>query len=276
LGGIAVALPTKKENTMSRVLVFAYGLVAYGAFFAAILYSIGFLSGYVVPKGIDSGPEGPIGPAVAINVLLLGLFAVQHTIMARPRFKAWLGRLIPKAAERSTFVLAASLLLGLAMWQWRPLPGVIWHVEQPVFRALLLGLSMFGWGLVFYASFLIDHFDLFGLRQVFLHLRSRPYRHPPFMVRSVYRVVRHPLMLGFLIAFWATPTMTQGHLLFAVVLTAYILIGIRFEERDLVRHLGEDYQRYRRQTPMLLPLGKKKLPEAEPGEGGLRPTGGAK
>jgi protein-S-isoprenylcysteine O-methyltransferase Ste14 len=162
------------------------------------------------------------------------------------------------------------------MWQWRPLPETVWLVQQPVFHALLVGLSLLGWGLVFYSSFVIDHFDLFGLRQVFFNLRARTYTHPPFMVRSVYRLVRHPLMLGFLIAVWATPAMTQGHLLFAVVLTIYILIGIRFEERDLVRFLGEDYERYRRQTPMLLPLGKKSLPGTEPGERQLRPTAGTK
>jgi protein-S-isoprenylcysteine O-methyltransferase Ste14 len=177
--------------------------------------------------------------------------------MARPWFKARWTKLVPKPIERSTFVLAASLLVALTMWQWRPMPEVVWRVENPAARAFLSGLSLLGWALVFYSSFVIDHFDLFGLRQVYLHLRGRPYVHPAFAERSLYKLIRHPLMAGFLIAFWATPTMTQGHLLFALVTTAYILFGISIEERDLARFLGEDYWRYRDRTPMLVPWPKR-------------------
>jgi protein-S-isoprenylcysteine O-methyltransferase Ste14 len=237
-----------------------YGLIAYAAFLVTILYGIGFVENLAVPKSIDSGAVGSTLTAVLVNTSLMLAFAVQHTIMARPGFKARWTRIVPKPIERSTFVLAASLLLLLLFWQWRPLPGVLWSVEYPAARAVLIGLSMMGWLLVFYASFLIDHFDLFGLRQVFLYLRGRPYRHPGFAMPALYRMVRNPLMLGFLIAVWFTPDMTYSHLLFAVLITAYILVGVRFEERDLVRHLGENYRHYRERTPMLIPLPKRLRP----------------
>jgi protein-S-isoprenylcysteine O-methyltransferase Ste14 len=249
---------------MGRVVIFFYGVVAYGAFFVTILYAIGFLGGFVVPKTIDSGTAGPVGTAVLINVLLILLFGVQHTIMARPWFKNWWTRILPKPAERSTFVLAASALLALLMWQWRPMPTIVWQLDAAAGKALLWGLYFFGWFLVFYSSFLIDHFDLFGLRQVFLHLKSREYHHRPFMAHSLYKVIRHPLMAGFLVAAWATPTMTQGHLLFAAVITGYVFVGVRLEERDLVRFLGEDYRRYRERTPMLLPLPKRNAAPLSP------------
>lgn len=248
---------------MRRITFFIYGALAYGAFFVTIVYAIGFLGNFAVPKSIDTGVEGPIGQAIFINVLLLALFAVQHTIMARPGFKSWWTKIIPKPIERSTFVLTASLLLGLVFWQWRPMKTVVWQIDDPVLRTLVTGLFFLGWGIVFYSSFLIDHFDLFGLRQVFLHLRGRAYSHPQFAERSLYKWIRHPLMAGFLIAFWSAPTMTQGHLLFVVVTTAYIFFGIRLEERDIARFLGEDYRRYRERTPMILPFpGKKKTPAA--------------
>jgi protein-S-isoprenylcysteine O-methyltransferase Ste14 len=252
---------------MARLLVFVYGLIAYSAFFAAFLYLIGFVGNFGVPKSIDSGTQGAGGTAILVNVLLVGLFAVQHTIMARPGFKTWWKRFVPVPMERSTFVLVTSLLLGLLYWQWRPLPGTVWLVEPAPLRAILIGLSFVGWGIVLYSSFLIDHFDLFGLRQVTLHLRERPYRHHPFMERSLYKIIRHPLMAGFLIAFWATPTMTEGHLLFAGLMTAYVFFGIHMEERDLLRMLGDDYRRYHARTPMLVPaLGRPRHPVPPLGE----------
>lgn len=247
---------------MARLIVLVYGLIAYAAFFVSILWAIGFVGNLVVPKSIDvGGGQGPIWLRVLINVVLLAAFAVQHTIMARPRFKEWFTKVVPVAAERSTFVLTASLLLLLMMWQWRPITGwSLWHVEAEWARWLLIAISLVGWAMVFLGSFLIDHFDLFGLKQVWLNLRQKEYHHPPFMVRSLYKFVRHPLMLGFIIAFWATPDMTGGHLLFAGVTTAYILFGIRIEERDLVRFLGDDYREYRKRTPALVPFTKPAKP----------------
>ena len=243
---------------VNRIVFFLYGVIAYLAFFVTILYAIGFTTGLVVPKTINDGVEGSFSSAILINVLLLALFAVQHTIMARPGFKRAWAKSISPVIERSTFVLIASLLLALIMWQWRPISTVVWQVDQPVVRDALLILGFVGWAMVFYASFLIDHFDLFGLRQVYLHLQQRPYTHPQYMARSLYRYIRHPLMAGFLIAFWVAPTMTQGHLLFCVVTTIYILFGTTIEERDLLRMLGDDYQQYRRRTPRLVPLPKRR------------------
>ena len=244
---------------MGRVLAFIYGLIAYAAFLAAILYAIGFLGRWVVPKHIDGGPAGPVGQAIVVNVLLLLLFAIQHTIMARPAFKTWWTRLVPTPIERSTFVLFASLLLLVLYWQWRAMPTIVWVIENPQVRGALIALSLAGWAVVFYSSFLIDHFDLFGLRQVFFYLCGRPYEHPSYMERSLYRLIRHPLMAGFIIAFWATPTMSQGHLLFAAVASAYIFFGTMMEERDLVKLLGDDYRRYRKRTPMILPIPKGRI-----------------
>ncbi|MHC5023940.1 MAG: methanethiol S-methyltransferase [Planctomycetota bacterium] len=241
---------------MRRSIAFVYGLIAYLAFFITILYAIGFVGNLVVPKSIDSGPAGPTGASILVNVALLALFAVQHSIMARPWFKERWTKIVPRPVERSTFVLVTSALLMFIFWQWRPMPEPIWDIGQPVVRAVLIGISYLGWAMVFYSSFLIDHFDLFGLRQVWLHLRGRPYTHHPFAERSLYRLMRHPLMTGFLLAFWFAPSMSQGHLLFAAVTTAYILVAVRIEEHDLLRFLGEDYRQYRRRTPMLLPLPK--------------------
>lgn len=240
------------------MFAFVYGAVCYVVFLVSFVYAIGFVESILVPKAINDGTPVAVPQAILINVLLLGLFAVQHTIMARPGFKKWWTQFVPKPVERSTFVLAASLLLLLIFWQWRPLPAVVWHVDHPVGWFVLKGLSFAGWALVLYASFLIDHFDLFGLRQVFLHMRKRAYSHPVFASPPLYRLVRNPLMLGFVIAFWSTPYMTVGHLLFAAVTTGYILVGIQFEERDLARVLGEDYLRYRERTPMLLPFPRKR------------------
>lgn len=242
------------------MFVMLYGVIGYLSFVVAILYAICFLGGFLVPKTVNSGEVEPWVRSVVIDSLLLGLFAVQHTIMARPAFKKWWTRIVPVAIERSTFVLVASLILILLFWQWRPLPGVVWSVEHEFAKPLLVGLSLVGWALVFYSSFLIDHFDLFGLRQTFFHWRGRTYTHPTFQKPLLYRLIRNPLMLGFLIAFWSTPVMTQGHLLFAGLATAYIFVGVRFEERDLLRILGEDYRRYRQRTPMLVPWPRKNAP----------------
>lgn len=247
--------PTRAPSTVgfAAVLIFVYGVGCYALFAGTFLYLVGFVANLVVPKSIDSGAASPIVAAIGTNVLLLGLFAVQHTIMARPRFKKWWNEHLSPAAQRSTYVLAACLCLLLLVGLWRPIPGTIWDIDHAVGRGVVWALCFGGWALVLYSSFLIDHFDLFGLRQVFLHLRQRQPRPPSFKTPWLYRLVRNPLMLGFLIAFWATPTMTWGHLLFSAGMTAYILMGIRFEERDLATHLGEPYRRYRAQTPMLLP-----------------------
>ncbi len=242
---------------ISRLPALLYGLAAYVAFLAAILYAIGFLSNCVVSKSIDSGTPAQLGEAVIVNVLLLLVFAVQHTIMARPAFKAWWTRIIPRAIERSTFVLVASLLLMLLFWQWRPLPETVWSIDPPALRTILWCVCGLGWAMVFYSSFLIDHFDLFGLRQVTLYFLGKEGSQSKFVVRSLYRWIRHPLMAGFMLAFWATPDMSQGHLLFALVSTAYVFFGTFVEERDLLQLLGEDYRRYRQQTPLLIPWTKR-------------------
>ncbi|NQT38634.1 MAG: isoprenylcysteine carboxylmethyltransferase family protein [Planctomycetes bacterium] len=247
----------------ARLSIFAYGLVAYSAAMGALLYAIGFVGNVVVPKSIDSGEVGSVGTAILINVLILAAFAVQHTIMARPGFKARWTKIVPVAIERSTFVLLASAILILLFWQWRPIPAVVWRFEPEWARAIVYGVSFFGWFVVFYSSFLIDHFDLFGLRQVVLQLRGKEYTHPVFRTVGAYHLVRHPLMLGLLIAFWFAPTMTYGHLLFAAVTTGYILIGIQLEERDLRAALGEEYAHYRSTTPMLLPVQWKRYPGRE-------------
>ncbi|HLH89065.1 MAG TPA: isoprenylcysteine carboxylmethyltransferase family protein [Xanthobacteraceae bacterium] len=237
-----------------RVASFLYGVVCYGIFFATFLYAVGFVEGLVVPKAIDDGKVVPAVQAITIDLLLLGLFAVQHSVMARPRFKQWWTRLVPKPVERSTYVLLASLALALLCWQWRPLSAVVWHVANPSIAMVLVGLSFLGWLIVLTSTFLINHFELFGLHQVANNLTGRSMPPPRFRAPLLYKFVRHPIYLGFIIAFWSMPTMTLGRLLFAAATTAYILIGIVLEERDLVGVFGDDYRRYRARVSMLIPL----------------------
>jgi protein-S-isoprenylcysteine O-methyltransferase Ste14 len=239
---------------MGRFIGFLYGLAAYVLFLVVILYAIGFVANWLVPKSIDSGAPGDVLVALFINAALLGIFAVQHSVMARPGFKAWWTKVVPPAMERSTYVLLSDLALALLFWQWQPLPGVLWNVEGAAGAMALWGLCGLGWLLVLASSFAISHVDLFGLRQVYLNLRNEQYAHLDFRIFGLYRLVRHPLMLGFLIAVWATPRMTVGHLFFAAILTLYILVALQLEERDLVAQFGEQYRRYQRQVPMILPL----------------------
>ncbi|HSN71204.1 MAG TPA: hypothetical protein VLT59_06835 [Steroidobacteraceae bacterium] len=240
-----------------RVLIFGYGVASYAIFFATFLYAIGFVGNIAVPKSIDSAPTGPLGQALLVNALLLGIFAVQHSVMARRGFKAWWTRIIPKAAERSTYTLFSSLALIALFAFWQPMGGVVWEVTDPALRIALYAAFAFGWALVLVSTFLINHFDLFGLRQVWLELRGRPYTPLPFGTPWLYRYVRHPLYVGWFFAFWATPTMTMAHLVFAVATTAYILIAIQLEERDLVAEHGRKYLEYRKRVPMLVPLARR-------------------
>ena len=242
---------------VKRVAFFLYGLFCYVLFLATFVYAMGFVGDLLVPKSLDSGPVQPLGSSLAIDALLLTLFALQHSVMARPGFKRWWTRLVPSVVERSTYVLFASAALALVMWQWRPLGGEVWAVESGAWRAVLYAVCAFGWALALVATSLINHFDLFGLRQVWLALIGRPYTQVRFGTPGLYRLVRHPLYLGFLCAFWAAPRMTVSHLVFALATTAYILIAIQLEERDLVHEHGESYVAYRRSVPMLLPLGRR-------------------
>lgn len=251
---------------MFRLLALLYGAACYALFLATFLYAIAFVAGIGVPKHIDNGVAAPFLVALGIDLALLSLFAVQHSGMARPAFKRWWTKFVPQPIERSTFVLASSLVLVLLFWQWRPLPQVIWNVDDGIARWALYALSAMGWLLLLSSTFLINHFDLFGLRQVWFHARQRKAMDEPFVTRAFYRIVRHPLMLGFLIAFWATPTMTVGHLLFALVTTGYILVAVKFlEERDLIAQYGDTYREYQRQVPMLLPWPKRRHTESKTG-----------
>jgi protein-S-isoprenylcysteine O-methyltransferase Ste14 len=237
---------------MGRIITLIYGACSYAAFFLTFLYAIGFLGNVLVPKSLDSGPTGPLGTALLVDIGLLALFAVQHSVMARPAFKRILTSFVSPAAERSTYVLASSLALILLFWQWQPLGGMVWEVEHPIGRTLLYGGFSLGWALVLTATFVINHFDLFGLRQTWRHFRGLPQEPLPFATPILYRIVRHPLYVGWLLAFWSTPTMTLTHLLFAAVTTAYILVAIQLEERDLM-NAHPEYADYRRRVPMLVP-----------------------
>ena len=239
---------------MGKIVALLYGIVAYLAFAITIVYAIGFVTGMGVPKTIDSGPAGKLMGSIIINLLLMSLFAIQHSVMARPQFKKLWTRLVPVAVERSTFVLFSSLALMLLFWQWRPMPAMVWEVTNPHIAASLFGLSLFGWVLVFVSTFLINHFELFGVHQVANNLAGKPMPPMKFMTPMLYNVVRHPIYLGFIIFAWATPVMTAGHLLFAAVVTAYIFVGIALEEHDLIALFGDEYRRYRQRVAMIVPF----------------------
>jgi protein-S-isoprenylcysteine O-methyltransferase Ste14 len=244
---------------MQRTAILLYGIVSYLIFFGTFLYALGFVGNVFVPKTIDTGTESSWALALAIDLGLLGIFALQHSVMARPRFKQWLTRFIPRSAERSTYVLASSLVFIALFWAWRPLGATVFSIEGETARTAVMSLYFAGAGLVLYSTFLIDHFDLFGLRQVVLQFRGKPYEEKQFMTPSLYKYIRHPLYVGWFIVFWATPDMTMGHLLMAVGTTGYILFAIVFEERDLAEALGARYVAYRKRTPMFIPrLGHRR------------------
>jgi protein-S-isoprenylcysteine O-methyltransferase Ste14 len=242
---------------MGKIIAFCYGLAAYLVFFFTFLYAIGFVTGLGVPKTIDTGTVVTLGEALVINVLLMSLFAVQHSVMARHQFKRWWTQFVPKSVERSTYVLLASCALILLFWQWRPIPAVVWEVADPKLAMTIIGISLFGWLLVLASTFMINHFELFGVHQVVNNLAGRTTVEPRFKTPALYKLVRHPIYLGFIIAFWAAPVMTVGHFLFAAVTTAYIFVGIALEEHDLVKLFGDEYVRYRRRVSMLIPFWPK-------------------
>jgi methanethiol S-methyltransferase len=245
-----------RASALGRVAAFLYGIVSYVVFLVAFLYAIGFVSGFVVPKGIDSGDPVPIAEALVVDILLMSLFAVQHSVMARKQFKNWWTQYVPKSVERTTYVLLASLVLLLLFWQWRPIPPIVWQVGDPRFAMSTIVLSFAGWLIALSSTFLINHFELFGVQQVANNLANRPMPSTRFRTPLFYRFVRHPLYLGFIIAFWAAPTMTVGHLLFAAVTTGYIIVAIQLEERDLVDVFGDEYRRYKDRVSMLVPWRK--------------------
>jgi len=241
---------------MGRVLAVVYGVLGYLIFLISFLYAIGFVTNFGVPKGIDSGVPGPVLGSVIVNMLLMGLFAVQHSVMARPEFKRWWTKIIPEPIERSTYVLLSSLALLLLYWQWQPIPGLVWSIEGAG-ATILWAICALGWAVVLLSTLMIGHFELFGLQQVYRHLQNLRPAEPPFGMPGFYALVRHPIMTGFIIAFWATPQMSWGHLLFAAVTTVYILIALQFEERDLIGIFGDRYREYRSKVPMLVPYLKR-------------------
>jgi len=243
---------------MSRTLTFAYGVVSYLIFLGTFLYAIVFVGNLLDGKTIDQGEPATFWTALLINALLLGVFAIQHSVMARPAFKNWWTKFVPKPAERSTFVLFSSLALLLLFWQWRPMTDIVWSVDNSIGRGTLWGIFLLGWGTVLIGTYLINHFDLFGLRQVYMNMRGEEYTQLDLGRPLLYKIIRHPIMLGFIIAFWATPVMTVGHLVFAIATTAYILIAIQLEERDLIQVHGEGYEQYRREVSMLVPIPKRR------------------
>lgn len=248
--------PDASGSRIFKLIAFLYGMASYLIFFVTILYAIGFVMGLVVPKSIDTGTNSSVIEAVVVNLLLMTLFAVQHSVMARQQFKSWWTQYVPKPVERSTYVLAASLCLLLLFWQWRPIPAVVWNVQDPELAVFVAVISLAGWVLVFTSTFLINHFELFGVSQVVNHLVDKQVEPPRFRTPLLYKFVRHPLYLGFIIAFWAAPVMTAGHLLFAAVTTAYIFVGIYLEEHDLIEMFGDQYREYRQRVSMLIPWRK--------------------
>jgi len=242
----------------ARSFIFLYGTASYALCLVALLYAIGFVANLWVPKSIDSGGAGPLAEALIVDALLLGLFAIQHSVMARPAFKRWWTRIIPVESERSTFVLLSSLALLLLYWQWQPIVTQVWHVDSEAGRIVLMAVYWLGWSMVFFSTFLINHFNLFGLQQVWAQLRNREVPEQAFRTPLLYKLVRHPIMLGLLLAFWGTPDMSGGRLLFAALSTGYILVALQFEERDLLKLFGLAYEEYRRRVPMLVPFLPKR------------------
>ncbi|WCO00707.1 methanethiol S-methyltransferase [Psychroserpens ponticola] len=244
---------------MKKVVIFIYGAIAYIIFLIAFLYAIGFVGNIYVPKTIDSGTEPSIMNAILINLVLLSVFALQHSIMARPAFKKRFNAIFSQAMERSTYVLLSSLALILIYWQWQPITTIVWDVENEIGGYILTGIFFLGWLIVLLSTFMINHFELFGLAQIFDNLKNKQTAHPKFQTNYLYKLVRHPIMLGFLIAFWATPVMTIGHLLFSIVTTLYIIIAVKYlEEKDLKKFIGEDYETYQKEVPMIVPFTKIK------------------
>ncbi len=252
----AISQQTQSGHLIGRIVAFLYGVASYLIFFVTFLYAIGFVSGLVVPKTIDTGTDTPLTEAVIINLLLMSLFAIQHSIMARPAFKRWWTQFVPPSVERTTYVLLASLALALLLWQWRPLPQTVWQISDPAIAMAVTIVAFVGWFIVLSSTFLINHFELFGLHQVANNLAGRPMPAPRFRTPLYYKFVRHPIYMGFIIAFWAAPTMTLGHLLFAAVTSMYIVVGASLEERDLIDVFGDQYRSYRKRVAMLLPWRK--------------------
>jgi len=244
---------------MKKLIVFLYGIIAYVVFLFAFLYAVGFVGNFIVTKSIDSGAELPIFTSIIINALLLSVFAIQHSLMARPAFKKVWTKIVPHVMERSTYVLLSSLALLLIYWKWQPITQDVWNLENQTASLILTILYFIGWGIVLVSTFMINHFELFGLEQIYNNLKNKPSKHIKFTTRFFYGIVRHPIMLGFLIAFWATPHMTVGHLFFSIMTTLYIFIAVKyFEEKDLRKFIGEDYDKYMNDTPMFIPFTKRK------------------
>ncbi|MFT5437509.1 MAG: protein-S-isoprenylcysteine O-methyltransferase Ste14 [Ulvibacter sp.] len=244
---------------MKKVIIFIYGIISYLVFLIAFLYAIGFVGNIVVPKSIDSGVETTLLSSLFINVILLSVFALQHSIMARPQFKKWFTTIISPVMERSTYILLSSLALLLIYWQWQPITTIVWKIENEIVSLFLTGIFFLGWLIVLLSTFMINHLELFGLAQIFDNLKNKKTPNPKFQTNYLYKLVRHPLMLGFLIAFWATPTMTVGHLLFTLVTTIYIFVAVKYlEEKDLKKVIGKDYETYQKEVPMIIPFTKNK------------------
>jgi protein-S-isoprenylcysteine O-methyltransferase Ste14 len=244
---------------MKKSIILLYGILAYVVFLIAFLYAIGFVGNIIVPKTIDSGVEPTLLKAILTNVILLSVFALQHSIMARPAFKKWFTTIISPAMERSTYILLSSLALLLIYWQWQPITTIVWKIENEIVSLVITGIFFLGWLIVLLSTFMINHFELFGLAQIFDNLKNKQTANPKFQTNYLYKIVRHPIMLGFIIAFWATPTMTVGHLLFALVTTIYIFIAVKYlEEKDLRKFIGEKYETYQKEVPMIIPFTKNK------------------